>query len=107
MTGAVFSFPTTIIFGAGRIAELRERLLKLGVTRPLIVTDSGLVATPVFQKARAAAPTDAVVFSEVHSNPIAQDVQGSTKAFTAGRCDAVIGLGGGSAMDVAKVLRLC
>ena len=52
MTGS-FAFPTTILFGAGRIAELRDRLTGLGASRPLIVTDSGLVETDTFKSVRA------------------------------------------------------
>src|SRR4051812_24541603 len=106
MTRAEFSFPTRILFGAGTIAELRERLNRLVSSRPLIVTDAGLVATNTFRKAIAAAPDGHCVFSKVQSNPVEEDVEGATRAFIENGCDAVVGIGGGSAIDVAKILRL-
>ncbi len=85
---------------------LRERLRGLGSKRALLVTDAGLVTTNVFRKAAAAAPDGHCVFSKVQSNPSADDVEAATSAFLANGCDAVIGVGGGSAIDVAKILRL-
>src|SRR5689334_24320547 len=106
MTGADFAFPTSIALGAGRVAALRERLAGFGSARPLLVTDAGLVMTRAFQLATGAAPARCVVFSGVHSNPTAEDVDAAVDAFVANGCDAVIAVGGGSAIDVAKVLRL-
>ena len=105
MTG-VFDFPTTIEFGAGRARELHKRLRSLGCTRPLIVTDAGLVATPAFGAVRTAAPEASPVFSGVQSNPLEGDVEGATAVFVRHGCDSVVGVGGGSALDVAKVVRL-
>src|SRR5688500_12753864 len=106
MNAAVFSFPTTIVFGAGRVAELRERLDALGCTRPLVVTDAGLVETSAFRKTIAAAPAGHRVFSGVRPNPLDADVEAAAEAFARDGCDSVVGVGGGSAIDVAKVLRL-
>ena len=65
---ADFSFPTTILFGAGRVGEIRDRLAAMGVSRPLIVTDAGLFETPAFRK--CSRPLRAHhVFSAVQSNP--------------------------------------
>jgi alcohol dehydrogenase class IV len=101
-----FSFPTTILFGAGRIAELRERLSAMRVARPLIVTDAGLVATPAFRSLLDAAPQDHHVYSEVRPNPDEANVAGAADALARRNCDCVVGVGGGSALDVAKVLRV-
>ncbi|MBC8108003.1 MAG: iron-containing alcohol dehydrogenase [Anaerolineae bacterium] len=102
---AQFSFPTTILFGAGTVGDVAEQLARLNCTRPLVVTDAGLASTPTFGKAIAALPTSSV-FSGVRSNPLDEDVRAAAEVFSRDRCDAVIGLGGGSALDVAKVLRL-
>src|SRR5687767_1205211 len=107
MTAAAdFAFPTTILFGAGRVTEIRERLAAMGVSRPLIVTDAGLFGTPAFRKALDAAPRVHHVFSAVQSNPDQGQVEAAVEAFLNRRCDSVIAVGGGSAIDVAKVLRL-
>src|SRR5688572_25073188 len=102
----VFSFPTTIVFGAGSVAQLNDRLSALGARNPLLVTDAGLRATAAFERVMSALPTHCHVFSDTQANPREQDVDAAARAFTAHGCDSVIGLGGGSALDVAKVLRL-
>jgi alcohol dehydrogenase class IV len=104
---AVFAFPTTIVFGPGSVAELRERLPALGVKKPLIVTDPGFRATRACEMALAACPPSREIFSDVQGNPTEANALAATKAFRDGNCDAVIGVGGGSALDVAKILRLC
>lgn len=103
---AIFSFPTTIVFGPGSVRELAERLTKLGSRSPLAVTDPGLVATAAFRKAMAAVSREAHVFSGVKSNPSEGDVEAATEAYLKDSCDSVIGIGGGSALDVAKIVRL-
>ncbi|MBI4327654.1 MAG: iron-containing alcohol dehydrogenase [Chloroflexi bacterium] len=108
---ATFSFPTTTLFGPGTIAELPGRLWELGLRRPLVVTDAGLLGTEAYSLLeQALGParkgSDWLVFSEVHPNPTEQDVILGAQAFQAGRCDAVIAFGGGSALDVGKAIRL-
>src|SRR4051812_48553538 len=103
---ANFSFPTTIVFGAGRVRELTTRAPALGANKPLIVTDAGLMATPAFRKVMDAAPAGVPVFSDTKSNPTADNVDAATNQFRQQACDSVIGLGGGSAIDVAKIVRL-
>jgi 4-hydroxybutyrate dehydrogenase len=102
-----FAFPTRIVFGIGALDTLAAEFTKLRATRPLIVTDRGLLETPAFALLRDAlgANAQATVFSEVHPNPIESDVTAGADAFRAGQCDSVIGFGGGSALDVAKILR--
>lgn len=99
-----FSFPTRIAHGAGTLAELPEALARLGVRRPLIVTDPGLLATPAFALLREVLP-GAAVFSGVHPNPVEDDVAAAAGAFESAGCDGVVGFGGGSALDVAKIVR--
>jgi alcohol dehydrogenase len=50
MTKANWNYPTAVKFGPGRIAELPEALKTAGISRPLLVTDAGLVNLPVTQK---------------------------------------------------------
>jgi alcohol dehydrogenase class IV len=108
MTGAFssFSFPTQIVLGAGTVGQLRDRLIGLGAKRPLVVTDAGLTSTKAFARAIAAIGEDVAVFVGVQSNPTEEQVELAAASFGMQRCDSVIGLGGGSALDVAKVIRL-
>src|SRR5437868_758408 len=101
-----FSFPTPVIFGAGTLQELRGRLTELRVSRPLVVTDSGLVGTGAFKRLEAVAANEWPIFSQVHPNPILDDVEAAAGAFKSEKCDGVIAFGGGSALDVGKVIRL-
>lgn len=103
---AAFAFPTTIVFGPGSVNELRERLVTLGATNPLVVTDPGFRATDAFHAAQAAFPDGCVIYSDVQGNPTDANAEAAANVFRERNCDVVIGLGGGSALDVAKIIRL-
>ena len=111
MTLSNFSFPTTTIFGEGAINELPQRLKGLGLNRPLVVTDPGLVHTEAFAILERTLGKDRrdkswFVFATVHPNPIEQDVTKGAEAYRAANCDSVIAFGGGSALDAGKAIRL-
>jgi alcohol dehydrogenase class IV len=111
MTLSTFSFPTTTIFGAGAIQELPRRLKNLGLVRPLVVTDPGIIHTDAFRSleetlGKAERGRGWHVFSSVHPNPIEQDVINGAEAFRANHCDSIIAFGGGSALDAGKAVRL-
>jgi alcohol dehydrogenase class IV len=102
-----FSFPTAITFGPGARKQVREHLQKHGVKRPLIVTDKGLAALPILAEFRAGlAPLEVDVYAGVFGNPTRSQVKGGVEAFQRHRADAVIGFGGGAALDVAKAVAL-
>ncbi len=101
-----FSFPTSIIFGAGSLAELPDRLGRMGVRRPLVVTDPGLLQTDAYQRFERVSQGRWPVFSGVHPNPIEEDVEAALEAYMKEGADSVIALGGGSALDVGKIVRL-
>lgn len=100
-----FSFPTSIVAGSGCIQELGAALEAVGARRPLLVTDPGLLPTPTFSAVKLCAGESQSVFSNLHGNPVEEDVEAAVAAFHEGECDAVVGVGGGSALDVAKILR--
>jgi 4-hydroxybutyrate dehydrogenase len=111
MSLTTFSFPTPILFGAGAVSELPARLSRLGIRRPLVVTDAGLLSTEAFQLVERVLGAESCgsrwhLFSGVHPNPIEQDVIEAAGSFVAGDCDGVIALGGGSALDAGKAARL-
>src|SRR5579872_6532722 len=102
-----FSFPTKIRFGPGTLKELPEHLTALGVKKPLVVTDPGLVSTDAFKSLEKISGKKWALFSGVHPNPAMEDVAAATAAYQTGKCDSVIAFGGGSALDVGKVIRIC
>jgi len=101
-----FQMPGRLIFGQGALRELPAAVSRLGGQRVLLVTDPGLVKAGLCQTvvdllvAAAVSPT---VFSRVDPDPPIQNVLDCAAVAREARCDVVIGLGGGSAMDVAKV----
>lgn len=105
-----FRFPADIRFGAGARSVLAEFARKYKVIRPLLVTDSGLPQTEAFrlivEEMNRIWPEGYVQFTAVHPNPTDQDVEDAWGAYSQGGCYAVVGLGGGSALDVAKAMRL-
>ncbi|HET7032787.1 MAG TPA: iron-containing alcohol dehydrogenase [Casimicrobiaceae bacterium] len=102
-----FSFPTTIHFGPGARKLVAEHLKAQGVARPLIVTDRGIAPLPLLADFIAELPGLAVaVYSEIWGNPVRSQVNLGVDAFKAHRADAVIGLGGGAPLDVAKAIAL-
>ncbi|MDW8355323.1 MAG: iron-containing alcohol dehydrogenase [Bryobacterales bacterium] len=106
-TLSVFSFPTTILFGCGAVRELPRCLRETGVRKPLVVTDAGLAATPAFASVLRVlqdAGVERALFTDVHPNPTEDDVWGAAEAYRAAACDGVVGVGGGSALDVAKAV---
>jgi alcohol dehydrogenase class IV len=105
VTVSTFSFPTTILFGAGAAGRLPEELSKRGISRPLLVTDAGLARTPVFARVASLAP-GAVFFSGVEPNPTERNVLDGLAIYQQNRCNGIIGLGGGSPLDAAKAIRL-
>jgi 4-hydroxybutyrate dehydrogenase len=111
MSPTVFSFPTATLFGPGAISELPQRIARLPLKRPLIVTDEGLVKTDAFRTLvkvlqEGGPPIGPFVYSGVHANPVESDVHEAAAHFAKYKCDGVIALGGGSPLDVGKAARL-
>jgi alcohol dehydrogenase class IV len=104
-----FSFPTTVHFGAGARTLVPEHLKAAGVKRPLIVTDKGVAALPMtatLANDLRAAGLSPQVFGGVFGNPTSRQVNEGVAAYRAHKADAVVGLGGGAGLDVAKAVAL-
>jgi len=102
-----FSFPTTIHFGPGARRLAAAHLREQGLARVLIVTDKGLAVLPLIAELKSdleAAGLAVAVFGGVFGNPTASQVMAGAAAFKAHRADCVVGVGGGAALDVAKVV---
>ena len=98
-----WNYPTRVWAGPGRIAELGAACAELGVRRPLLVTDRGLKDHAMIRAALAAVPA-ARLFADVQGNPVAANVEAGLAAWRAGQHDGAIAFGGGSALDVGKVI---
>jgi alcohol dehydrogenase class IV len=105
-----FRFPTDIRFGAGARTALEELARQREVCRPLLVTDCGMPQTEAFSLAveqmNRLWPRSFAQFTGVHPNPTDQDVEDACGVYAENDCDGVVGLGGGSALDATKALRL-
>lgn len=103
---SLITYLTTIEFGTGVLGTLPQHLQSLGITRPLLVSDHGLAGTGVVERVRALCPAGTPVFLDVPSNPTEEAVVAATAIFEAETCDAVVALGGGSPIDLAKGVAL-
>ncbi|HKT60397.1 MAG TPA: iron-containing alcohol dehydrogenase [Gemmatimonadales bacterium] len=103
------NYPTAIKFGAGRVRELADHCRASGITRPLFVTDPGLAAMPMVRAVVGdleRAGLGVAVFSDVRPNPVEANVLAGVKAYKAGAHDGVVAFGGGSGLDVGKLVAL-
>ncbi len=104
---ANWSYPTDIRFGAGRIAELADLCQRHGMRNPLFVTDRGLVSNQVTAATLAVldqAGLAHAVFADVDPNPNDHNLAAGLVAFAAGQHDGVIAFGGGSGLDLGKLI---
>ncbi|MBI2770781.1 MAG: iron-containing alcohol dehydrogenase [Burkholderiales bacterium] len=100
---AFIYYVTQIQFDYGAVKLLKQECERVGITRPLIVTDQGVKAAGVLQKALDALPGIPVtVFDQTPSNPTEAAVRAAAAMYKAGNCDGLIAVGGGSAIDCAK-----
>ncbi len=100
---AFINYVTQIQFDFGAVRLLQDECKRVGITRPLIVTDPGVKAAGVLQKALdALGPLPYAVFDQTPSNPTEAAVRGAVKIYKEQNCDGLIAVGGGSAIDCAK-----
>ena len=97
------NYVTQIQIDFGAISLLKAECERVGITRPLIVTDAGVKAVGILDKALAALPGLQVsVFDQTPSNPTAAAVRAAAAVYKQNNCDGLIALGGGSSIDCAK-----
>ncbi len=104
---ANWSYPTAIRFGAGRIKELADACRAAGIRKPLLVTDKGLAGLPITQAALEHLDAEGLgraMFSDVDPNPNEINLAAGVAAYTAGGHDGVIAFGGGSGLDLGKLV---
>ncbi len=104
---ANWSYPTAIRFGAGRIAEIADACNSCGIGKPLLVTDRGLADMPITRDTLALleqAGLGDALFADVDPNPNETNLAKGIEAFHAGDHDGVIAFGGGSGLDLGKLV---
>ena len=100
---ALINYITQIQIDFGALRSLQAECQRVGISRPLIVTDAGVKAAGIVDRALAALPGWPVtVFDQTPSNPTEAAVRAAVEAYRRGACDGLIALGGGSAIDCAK-----
>ena len=104
---ANWAYPTSIKFGAGRIKEIAEACRAVGMKNPLFVTDRGLATTDIAHKTLDLLEADSLgraVFADVDPNPDEKNAAAGVKAFKEGGHDGVVAFGGGSGLDLGKLV---
>ncbi len=102
-----WSYPTTIKFGAGRISEIGKACEQGNISRPLLVTDRGLADMPITIETlnlMEKAGLGRAIFHEVDPNPNEKNLEAGVKAYREGNHDGVIAFGGGSGLDLGKMV---
>ena len=100
-----WTFPVPIAYGPGRLMEIGEKCSLLGIKNPLIVTDKGSADLPFIEKLETCLSKSNISFAsfkKISPNPLDTDIAAGKQLFLDGNHDAVIAIGGGSAMDGGK-----
>ena len=107
LLNANWSYPTSIRFGAGRIVEIAEACKDIGIKKPLLVTDKGLAKLDITNKTLdilCKAGLGRSIFSDVDPNPTELNATSGIAIFKEGKHDGVIAFGGGSGIDLGKLI---
>jgi alcohol dehydrogenase class IV len=109
MNLVTWSFPTTIVFGAGAASVVADHVKRVGGTRALVVCDAGVVKAGIADKVVGflkSGGIEATLFDKVDPNPVEKNVFDGVVAYRESKSDVFIGLGGGSPLDTAKLIAL-
>lgn len=104
-----WSYPTAMKFGAGRISEIANCCVQVGMKKPLLVTDRGLASMDITRNTLDILEENGLgrgMFSEVDPNPTDKNAEVGVRVYREGGYDGVIAFGGGSGLDLAKVIAL-
>jgi 4-hydroxybutyrate dehydrogenase len=104
---ANWSYPTAIRFGAGRISEIADACAAAKIKKPLLITDRGLAKMAITTKTLdllEAAGLGRAIFADVDPNPNEKNAEAGVKAFRDGGHDGVVAFGGGSGLDLGKLV---
>lgn len=109
MSIVTWSFPTTVVFGAGSLSTLVAHVQRVGAKRALVVCDPGVVKAGIAEKVRKVLEdggVPAAVFDRVDPNPVLKNVTEGVAAFRSHGADIVVSVGGGSPLDAGKLIAL-
>ena len=101
----LFECPTRVFYGFGAANGLGERLVELGVSRALVVSDPGVAGAGLVERVidlAWGAGIEAVAYGDTEQNPTTTNLAEIADLYARERCDGLVGLGGGSSMDAAK-----
>ena len=104
---ANWSYPTSVRFGAGRISEIADACYAAGIKKPLLVTDRGLAEMAITTKTLDLLESSGlgrVIFADVDPNPNEKNAAAGVRAFNDGGHDGVVAFGGGSGLDLGKLV---
>jgi len=106
---STFAFPTRVVFGPGAIRQVPTIARGLGMARPLIVTDPGIVRCGLIERLTEPllqAGLGVVTFDRVEGNPTEASVFPGLEIYQREKCDGIVAMGGGSSIDAGKAIRL-
>lgn len=109
LTVTELSWPTRVVLGPGALQRLGAHAKRLGMRRPLVVTDPGVVWAGIAQRiydVLTEADLPFARFEEVQPNPTDRDAENGLYAYREGNCDGIIAVGGGSSLDAAKLVQV-
>src|SRR4030042_4444087 len=95
--------PPIVYHGSGACAKLADEIHSLGVSRVGVITDAGIVKSGIYDQVAQGLPAQLFCYADVPPEPPLETVSRCTDFLRQNRCELVIGLGGGSAIDAAKM----
>ena len=106
---ALINYVTQVEFGFGSLELLQEKCSAIGIKRPLLVTDKGVVAAGIADRvlSQLKAAQQPAIYDGTIANPNEATVRAAVDTYRAGHCDGIIAVGGGSSIDLAKGVAVC